>query len=123
MVLCLKARESRSLPDFQSTLLILYSTYLQLNDYLTFLGRFFLLTIPILYLSITSVGRFLLIKDKMLINPIFRFLFGIYLLEAPPLPHLLTQFWHQRLLFSHLCFIPLKYIKIYVLQSPEIYIF
>ena len=115
MVLCLKARESRSLPDFQSTLLILYSTYLQLNVFLPFSGRFFFLTIPILYLSITSVGWFLLIKDKMLINPIFRFLFGIYLLEAPPLPHLLTQFWDQRLLFSHSRFIPLKYFYFKVL--------
>lgn len=46
MVLCLKARESRSLPDFQSTLLILYSTYLQLNVFLPFSGRFFYPLIP-----------------------------------------------------------------------------
>ena len=46
MVLCLKARESRSLPDFQSTLLILYSTYLQLIVFLPFSGRFFYPLIP-----------------------------------------------------------------------------
>ena len=107
MVLCLKARESRSLPDFQSTLLILYSTYLQLIVFLPFLGRFFLSPHhPFFTYPSLRYGWFLLIKDKMLINPIFRFLFGIYLLEAPPLPHLLTQFRHQRLLFSHFRFIP-----------------
>ena len=55
MVLCLKARESRSLPDFQSTLLILYSTYLQLNVSLPFLGRFFYPLIP-LSISIYHFG-------------------------------------------------------------------